>query len=254
MAIDLTKPAKQVNFDTDASYKPMLDKLQANILSSHGRNHGRHLFICFTGAPAAAKTWIKTKVAPAVITAAQQRQQSADRAKAKKAGKTFDGGLVTGFYLSAAGYKFLGLDPTKLSSKGFRKGMKDPSNFKGPSIVPINLTLTDRDPGSATWETGFKGEIHALLTLADDDLTRARGQGDFSQERARRRDRHRHPCPGRPSAAPADPGLAGPVRAVEHFGYFDGISNPLFTKQDLANMTPEKEATKRRRMGSRAPA
>ena len=173
MAIDLTKPAKQVNFDTDASYKPMLDNLQANILASHGRDHGRHLFIRFTGAPAAVKTWIRAKVAPHVTTAAQQRQQSKDRADAKTAGNPFDGGLVTGFFLSAAGYKFLGLDPAKLPSKAFRKGMKNRKNFEGPDIfLGINLSLKNRDPEPAKWETGFQGEIHALLTLADDDLAR----------------------------------------------------------------------------------
>ncbi len=233
MAINLTKPAKQVNFDTDASYKPMLDKLQANILSSHGRNHGRHLFIRFTGAPAAVKNWIKTKVAPAVTTAAQQRQQSADRAKAKKAGKTFDGGLVTGFYLSAAGYKVLGLDPTKLSSKGFRKGMKDPSNFKGPNIGPINLILKNRDPGSATWETGFKGEIHALLTLADDDLTRLAGRVTSAKsELAAGIGTVTHVQEGRVLRRPI-PGSPGRFEPIEHFGYFDGLSQPIYTKPDL---------------------
>ena len=33
----------------------------------------------------------------------------------------------------------------------------------------------------------------------------------------------------------------GDPESVEHFGYFDGISNPLFTKQDLAEEPPENQ-------------
>jgi Dyp-type peroxidase family len=234
MAIDLTKPAKQVNFDTDTGYKPMLERLQANILASHGRNHGRHLFIRFTGAPAAVKAWIKTKVAPNVTTAAQQRQQSKDRAAAKTAGKTFDGGLVTGFFLSAAGYRAIGLDPTKLSSKGFRKGMKDRKNFEGPDLIlGINLSLKNRDPEPAKWEAGFQGEIHALLTLADDDLARLRARVDAAKaELAAGIGTVSHVQDGRVLRRPI-PGSPGRFEPIEHFGYFDGLSQPIFTKPDL---------------------
>ena len=135
MPLDLTKPAKQVKFD-DPPYAAMLNNLQANILGSHGRDHARHLFIRFTGDRAAVRAWIKTKVAPNVTTASQQRKQAKDRADAKAAGNTFDGGLVTGFFLSAAGYTYLGLDAAKLPSKAFRKGMKDRSGRHAPLGPP----------------------------------------------------------------------------------------------------------------------
>ena len=235
MAIDLTRPAEQVNFETDASYEPMLGNLQANILASHGRDHGRHLFIRFTGAPAAVRTWIKAKVAPNVTTAARQRQQSEARARAREAGTAFDGGPVTGFFLSAAGYKFLGLDPARLPSKAFRKGMKDRKNFEGPNILlGINLSLRNRDPEPAKWEAGFQSEIHALLTLADDNLTRLLGAVASAQSELAGIGTVTHIQDGRVLRRPI-PGQPGRFEPIEHFGYFDGISQPIFNQKDLAD-------------------
>jgi Dyp-type peroxidase family len=243
MAIDLAKPASAVNF-ADAVYKPMLDNLQANILASHGRDHARHLFIRFTGTRAAARAWIKAKVAPRVTSASQQRKQSEDRAIAKAAGKTFDGGLVTGFFLSAPGYKFLGLDPTKLACKAFRKGMKDRSNFTVPkALILFPLSLKNRDPEPVKWEAGFRGEIHALLTLADDkvgtDLSRLLNEVELRKaELAGGIGTITHIQEGRVLRRPI-PGEPGRFEPIEHFGYFDGISQPIYTKKDLADYDVE---------------
>ncbi|MBA2467557.1 MAG: peroxidase [Sphingomonas sp.] len=238
MALDLTKTAKQVDFG-DASYTALLGNLQANILKSHGRNHARHLFIRFTGSPAAVRAWIKTKVAPNVTTARHQRDQSKSRADAEAAGnKIFDGGLVTGFFLSAAGYTFLGFDAGKLPSKAFRKGMKDQNRFIGPEIaLGINLKLKNRDPEPAHWEPGFQGEIHALITLADDkvggNLTRLLSRVDqHKTEIAAGVGVVTHVQDGSVLRRPifSEPGRSEPI---EHFGYFDGISQPVFSGKDL---------------------
>lgn len=49
MATDLTKPAEVVTTTAGSPYRPMLEKLQGNILKSHGRNVERHLFLKFSG-------------------------------------------------------------------------------------------------------------------------------------------------------------------------------------------------------------
>jgi Dyp-type peroxidase family len=238
MAVNLAKEAKNVNFG-DQEYEPLLDNLQANILSSHGRDHGRHIFIRFTGTPAAARAWIRTKVAPNVTSAAQQRKQSADRAEAKKNNQPFDGGLITGFFLSAAGYSFLGLDAGKLPSTAFRKGMKDRNRFVGPELLlGIHLRLRNRDPEPASWEQGFRGEIHALLTLADDKV------GNDLSRLLNKVEEHKselglgvgvpvHVQEGRVLRRPIPGGGPEDFEPIEHFGYFDGISQPLFSQADL---------------------
>lgn len=237
MAIDLKKPARQVDFGT-GGYPAVLKNLQANILASHGRDHARHLFIRFTGPPAQVRQWIRTKVALEVTTAADQRQQSQARADAEAAGTSFDGGLVTGFFLSADGYDYLGFDSARLPSKAFQKGMKNRDRFKGPEIaLGIHLRLRNRDPEPATWEPGFRGEIHALLTLADDKV------GDDLSRLLNKVEEHKsalglgigtvtHVQEGRVLRRPI-PGQPGRFEPIEHFGYFDGISQPLFTKKEL---------------------
>lgn len=238
MAINLTTPAARVDFGA-AAYKPMLDTLQANILSSHGRDHARHLFIRFTGGPGAVRSWISTAVTPSITSASAQRQESAARATAKAKGNTFDGGLVTGFFLSAAGYKFLEFDADQLPSAAFRKGMKDRSRFVGPKLLlGINLRLRNRDPAPDQWEAGFRGEIHALLTLADDkvgdDLSRLLKQVEFYKDDLITKGvgTVTQIEDGRVLRRPI-PGQADQFEPIEHFGYFDGISQPLFSKPDL---------------------
>lgn len=208
MAIDLDKSAAQVNLG-DAAYVAMLKGLQANILKSHGRDHARLVVLKFTGAPAAVKSWIRTQVAPKVTSAAAQRQQSASSG--------VDGGLITGFFLSSAGYTKLGFDTDKFASKAFRKGMKVDGK---------------KDPVVSTWEAPYRSEIHALVALADDNETKVANAA---------------------SAISASLGGIGTVLATEegrklktadgivreHFGYADGISQPRFEGGGTTSTMPD---------------
>jgi Dyp-type peroxidase family len=223
MAIDLTKPAKQVIIGSD-EYKTMLDNLQGNAIKSHGRNESRHVFLKFTGPKAQVRSWIKTKIAPRVLTAAAQRAQSA-------AGG--DGGLVILFYLSAEGYRYLGLDPAKLKSRIFNKGMK----HQGTNLIRELFDIDNKDPKPDKWEPGFQKTIHAMVSLADDqaqDQTRLLNELSLLKIQ----------ITGLAEILLVDEGraLRRTVRdgvtlvrpePIEHFGYYDGISQPLFTKEDL---------------------
>ena len=222
MAIDLRTPAKQVLI-ASGEYTAFLRNLQGNALKSHGRNESRHVFLKFKGPSANLRTWIRDKIAPRVLTAAAQRAPAAGG----------DGGLVVLFYLSAEGYRYLGLDPDKLKSKTFRKGMKAQDN----SLFENLLGTSNKDPKPSAWEAGFQGVIHAMVSLADDqrqDQTRllnelsllrsqVTGLADIlliDEGRALRRTVR----DGTPLARP---------EPIEHFGYFDGISQPLFTAEDI---------------------
>jgi Dyp-type peroxidase family len=223
MPLDLTKSAKQVDLGT-SDYKALLDNLQGNILKSHGRNESRHVFLKFTGPKAGVRNWIKTSMAPRVLTAAAQRAQSA-------AGG--DGGLVVLFYLSAEGYRYLGLDPAKLKSKIFNKGMK----HQGSNLIQELFSTDNKDPKPDKWEPGFQKVVHAMVALADDQAQdQTRLLNEVSLLRAQ--------LAGLAEILLIDEGraLRRTVRdgqtlkdpePIEHFGYFDGISQPLFTAEDL---------------------
>jgi Dyp-type peroxidase family len=228
MATDLTKPASQVTTAPGSPYRPMLERLQGNILKSHGRNVERHVFLRFTGPAASVRAWIRDKLAPRVLTAADQFDQTAKR----RQNPSFDGGMVTLFFLSAEGYRYLGFDPKKHDSKIFARGMKNEDD----SILDDLLSKGNKDPKPEQWEPGFRKTVHALVQLGDDkkDETRLLNGLSLLQTelaglaeilatetgRALRRT-------VRDGATLADP------EPIEHFGYFDGISQPIFTKDDL---------------------
>src|SRR4051794_7622546 len=227
MPVKLDRPAKDVDIDS-AEYRTMLGNLQANILKAHGRDFARHVFVRFTAPPDAVRAWIRGSVVPVVTTAAQQLEQTRDRSEGRSPG----GGTVTGFFLSAAGYRHLGLDTDRFASGTFRRGMKHQDDPLLGGLIGGN----NKDPKPSKWEAGFQEDIHALVTVADDDEAVA--------ERAAEAVRASLAGVGGVPAGEMGVGLrrgnaAGDSEPVEHFGYFDGISNPLFTKQDLAKERPE---------------
>lgn len=226
MTVKLDRPAKDVDI-TSAEYDAMLGNLQANILRPHGRNFARHIFLRFTADAAVVKSWIRARAA-SVTTAKEQLVQIARR----RDDPTFDGGLVGGFFLSAKGYEFLGFDTDQFASSTFRKGMKNQSK----NLLEIILDTNNKDPEPNSWEPGFQQEISALLTVAD-------AAESAVQEAA---EAIRASVEGIAEVLVIEEGTvlrrrnaAGDSEPVEHFGYFDGISNPLFTKQDLDDELPE---------------
>ncbi len=227
MPVNLNKPAKEVDI-MSAEYDALLRNLQANVLRAHGRNFARHIFLRFTAQPAAVKTWIRDSAGPAVTTAKEQFEQIARR----RADPSFNGGLVSAFFLSAKGYEFLGFDTDRFASGTFRKGMKSHSD----GILQDVLDTSNKDPRPDRWEPGFQKEIHALVTVAD-------AKEDVVKEAV---EAIRASVAGIAEVLTVEEGIvlrrknaAGDHEPVEHFGYFDGISNPLFTKQDLEDERPE---------------
>lgn len=231
MPVTLTKPADQVDI-TSGEYDTLLNNLQANILWAHGRDHARHLFIHFRGDRASARTWIRETIGRTVTTAREQLDQIVTR----EGKRDFDGGLVTGFFLSADGYEYLGLD-TKRFESVYRRGMKS----QKLNIGEVIKGSRNKDPKVATWEEPYREQIHALVTVADTEK-------DVAEQAARDIVAS---LVGVGVVLTVEEGIVlrrGTVNdahePVEHFGYFDGISNPLFTKRDLDKDRPENTSRK----------
>lgn len=225
MTIDLTRPAEEVTTDAGSPYRPLLETLQGNILKSHGRNLERHMFLRFTGDAGAVRAWIRDKVAPKVLTAAKQFDDAARR----HADQTFDGGMVTLFFLSAAGYRYLGFDPRGFESKIFRKGMKDEED----DILDDLLSKGNKDPKPEAWEQGYRGEIHAMIQLGDDaDTSETRLLNGVSLVRSELQGIAEVVAEetGRALRRVVQNGGTTTEEPIEHFGYFDGISQPIFTR------------------------
>ncbi len=212
MAIDLT--ATGIN-PFDPKYEQMLNQLQGNILKSHGRDHSAHLILRFIAEPRAVKEWIQ-QLARTRLTSAKQQVEEAKRFR--ETGQT--GELFVSIFLSASGYRHLGLDPGKFEEENdtFRLGMKERRR--------VNIFFPNKDPRVEQWEEAFRGPIHALIMLADD---RAEAVQSATESIAAS-------LSGVAEILAIEWGyvLRTPEgKPIEHFGYVDGRSNPRFLKDEL---------------------
>lgn len=238
MAVDLSRPAADVDIDA-AEYRTMLGCIQGNILKSHGRNVERHVFLRFTGAAAAVRGWIRDRIAPRVLTAAAQYEQ----ARRRRADPGFDGGMVMLFHLSAEGYRHIGFNPQRFESRAFRKGMKD----QGDNIIEDFFSTGNKDPKPNRWEPGYRSPLHAMVQLGDDseDETRLLNELELLKQGIAGVAEILCVETGRALRRTVRDGQTLPTpEPIEHFGYFDGISQPLFTREDLDNYYDDGKGTR----------
>ena len=157
----LTAPLKWK--DPNKNVVALLDDLQANILKGHGRDHTINLFLQFDPAK---KIPIKAAIHQLSGQLKTAHQQLAE-ADAFSHGSR-DGGTVRCFFLSFAGYQALGVAakaPAGAATSAFRRGMKQRAAI-------LN------DPPSTAWDAPFRGSVHAMLLLADDDQERLQKDSD----------------------------------------------------------------------------
>ncbi|MBD2578385.1 Dyp-type peroxidase [Oscillatoria sp. FACHB-1406] len=199
--------------DNPGKYAPLLEDLQGNILNSHGRNYSVYLLLQFKPERVAeVKQWIK-KFSIDFIKSAKQQAENARRFREEG----IDGGVFGNFFLSRKGYEFLGISPAKIpGDRPFRFGMKN-------SAIAASLG----DPKVDTWETGYQGDIHALVVMADDDLVCLLQTVNRTVQSLRQASEILNR---------EDGFILKNARGqiVEHFGFVDNISQPLFMKREIA--------------------
>ena len=203
-----------IDAEHPGKYKRLLGDLQGNILKGHGREHSVHLFIQFKSNKLAdAKKWIQGFAHKYVTSALLQADEALQYREHKIKRSVF-----TNFFLSAAGYNFFQLKPLKIpEDQAFRDGMKNETirNFLA-------------DPDLTKWDLGLQQEVHALILMADDDLIElCQEVNKLCQELLQVAE-----------IVQREDGFilrnsAGQV--IEHFGFADGISQPLFLKRDIDN-------------------
>lgn len=115
--------------------------------------------------------------------------------------------------LSASGYRVLGVQPPP--DRSFREGMKR---------APLN------DPPVDEWEDRFRDDIHAMVLVAAPD----RPQLDEALDRL-------DPLLAISARISIERGAELPG-GIEHFGFVDGISQPVFLDEDV-------EAVRRKKAG-----
>lgn len=212
MAVELRSPFswQTVGGDTAA----MLADLQPNILKGHARDYLTLLFLRFDQA-AAARAFLRGLV---VSAAGRPLMKSAkthlEEIAAFKASGT-PGTPYVGLGLTAAGYAALGIPASKHpSDRSFRRGMQH---------APLG------DPPASRWEPHLRAGMHAVVLVAD--ATRASRDRALARVRALIRTTPEVAITGEESGQ----GMRNVNGdCIEHFGFVDGRSQPLFLKEDLA--------------------
>jgi Dyp-type peroxidase family len=226
--VDLNTYVKSDDPANDEPYKGMLENLQCNILKSHGREHAAHLFLEFTADADDVKNWIQDFAHRFVTPARKQLLDTKARKKQLSQQESArDGELIGSFFLSAQGYEPLGFG-TEGFEESFRKGMKDRSKytFRG------SLRRENKDPSPLKWELPYRGNIHAMILLAHDHEEELKRRVNEVQADVAR---IAHVLTVEYGAVLRNNNIqpnSGKGQAIEHFGYVDGRSQPVFLKQD----------------------
>jgi Dyp-type peroxidase family len=218
------EPAEQINSafallnhalspDDVTRFAHVLGKMQGNILRAHGRHFANHILVRFRpGSEQAVKAWLRD-TSSKLVSAQHQLDPNERLATARTNGVQRPS--FRGLLLSAKGYRYLGLDTSKFS-KHFVDGMAS-------AAERLNDNLDN-------WEGAYRQDIHAIYVLADDNKGRlATLTQDAVAELAvlTLNDPliERGSWQWRSDLKETD--------RIEHFGYQDGRSNPIFFKTEL---------------------
>lgn len=232
----------------DKALLALQDDLQGNILKSHGRNFSVQLFLRFKSEKIDdAKIWIRDFAEKFLTSATKQREyrqsyrkpiieslQSKslelsntniyiERMSLEQERQSEPDTLFTNFFLSFEGYKNL-LKCTDKELKELKKHFED-SSFKN-GMKNENGIVSLGDPPLCKWEENFAQEIHALILLADSNCDYLVAQAKKIESKVKEFAEIVHSEVGKIFRNENH-------NAVEHFGFVDGISQPLFFQDDI---------------------
>jgi Dyp-type peroxidase family len=210
MTVDLTQPLAWKRATGDAS--TMLDELQPNILKAHVRDCLSVLLLHFAD-PRQARTFLHG-VAEDLMKSARTHLEETEEYKTSN-GRT-PGSPYVGVGLSFEGYAALDVP--------LENRPPDASYARGMRAAATQRDL--RDPSTETWDAPYADPIHAVVLVAD------KTAGPRNERRAALDAR----LPESISVIGEETGVAlydDGKRGIEHFGYVDGRSQPLFLVEDI---------------------
>ncbi|WP_285659446.1 peroxidase [Actinomycetospora sp. NBRC 106375] len=195
---------------TDVRERAVLDNLQANIIKGHARGTFAALFLNFQDAAEAHATI--ADLLPLVKSASTHLWEV----------EAFHSGLGGGTPYVGVGLSQKGLDVLGAQvpepAPNFTLGMKDRQD--GPGLPPM------ADPPPGDWEPGYQGDLHAVVLIGDASADGAARAEDAVRALLPRAEMVVVDQRGQEITNTDGVGL-------EHFGYVDGRSQPLFLEEDI---------------------
>lgn len=218
MSVDLTndRPLDWDSAALDADTKEMLNNLQPNILRAHVRDHLCVLFVRFNDIPE-GRRFLRTVAVTWMKSTRRHLEEVREFARSGRRGAPY-----VGIGLSKAGYRDLGHSVEQVRRFGdvaFRDGMK-------------RRTAALGDPAVAAWEPCYQRELHAVVFIGD----ARRGPVEALREEIL----DTLPDSARVLGEERGQGMRNPAGdGIEHFGYVDGRSQPLFLADEVAREPKE---------------
>ncbi|MGI5155574.1 Dyp-type peroxidase [Microbispora sp. CA-102843] len=209
MPVDLSngKPLAWDSAKLDADTTAMLDNLQPNILQAHVRESMSLLLVHFGDGPD-GRRFLRSLV-PLMKSARKHLEEVRDFNRSKKTGTPY-----VGVGISKIGYLKLDHSTTKFTDNAFKSGMKRRKD-----------TLSD--PAVGAWEKHYQEDIHAIVLIGD----ATPGPVAATRERVLAL----LPKTAKIVGEEKGEGLRDAHgRGIEHFGYVDGRSQPLFLADQVA--------------------
>lgn len=211
MPVDLSKPLAWKTATGDAA--AMLSQLQPNILKGHVRQHIRILLVQFSDR-AEGRAFLKA--VGRKVKSAKEHLEEVERFNADGT----PGTPYVGVGLTFAGYVKLGVArariPSNAASRPFQDGMRSAASRAQLADPPVR-----------TWEKPYRHTIHAVILVADADKAKMLSK----------RGAIRKLFTPKVKLLGEETGLGqhnARGEGIEHFGYIDGRSQPLFLAEDVA--------------------
>lgn len=205
----------------------MLAQLQGNILKGHGRNHTVHIFFRFGMDTSQNQSLLKDL--GALVTSMKEQLSDSEAWKQEHGPKDLS---FRSLFLTKKGYLSLGFTKEQLL-RVFEETSNGVKFWNGMAAHQGDLS----DPAVTEWEAGYAdpdaaGEgaqiIDGMVLIANDDL----GVLQIDE-----RDIRKEMTKGRAEILVTERGTALFNKAgsqnLEHFGYVDGRSQPIFLNSDL---------------------
>jgi Dyp-type peroxidase family len=211
-------------------FEPMLNDLQANIIKGHGRDYAYHIFLQLQPDKITdAKSWIANFAKTNIISALKLEE---GRKSWKSAG--IDGGPVFTLSISATGYSTLGFAeeqfPVELETPA-NSIVRDLPAFKNGAKKNA-VKLGDGD--IQQWEEPFRNNLDILIIVADSSASKALqlSQRIISDVSAFSIVHHSQKGQLLQRKVAVTESHSDHI-IIEHFGYADGVSQPLYLKDEI---------------------
>lgn len=199
---------------SNAETRALLRGIQGNILKAHGRHHTANVFIrCRQGQQTNVKQWLTELVRaeqPLIRSALVQVEENARFKRAEL--RPEQTRLFACIHISAAGYDYLlGHDARlRFDDTAFQNGMRE---------ADLN------DPPLAQWDEPFRRDTHLMLLLAHADRKVLSSTLDDVKQRIA-------PFALTVAVEHGNAIFHKNGAGIEHFGYVDGVSQPLFFEDE----------------------